>query len=83
MNVQLNGISEVRSSKEGLFINGEKVKTPKGMNIFNSAIVNKNIYIGGYKWIAKKKKFKITFWSIWHYLFYNGKNNTFYVLTSM
>ena len=55
-----HGVSII-AYEDKISVNNVEVKRPKGMNINNSTVINEDIYIGGYKWIAAEKKFKRTF----------------------
>ena len=59
----------VATSKNGISINGEDVEIPKGMNVRSQAIINGKIYIGGYKYFSKEKKFKRTLLALWYHVF--------------
>jgi len=63
-----NGIVVV-SGTNGVFINGEKIEVPTNMNVNSQTIMNGKVYIGGYEYFRKEKKFNRTFMSIWHLLF--------------
>jgi hypothetical protein len=54
-----NGTSIISRNGE-IFVNGEKIKTPKFMNTNPIVNINGKIYIGGYKFFPKEKKFKRT-----------------------
>lgn len=69
MNISNQNSIVVVSGANGVFINGEKIEVPTNMNKNSQTIVNGKVYIGGYEYFGKEKKFKRTFMSIWHLLF--------------
>lgn len=52
-----------------IFINGEKIDKPFGMITGNQTIVNGKIFIGGFQYFPKQKKFKRTLKAIFYYFF--------------
>lgn len=71
MNISSNNNKSVVSSRDGIFINGEKIETPKSMNKNSQSqtIIDNKIYINGFEYDSKKKKFKRSFLALWYFLF--------------
>lgn len=65
----LNNLTIV--TKDKIIINGENVPSPPRYNNRNSSVSNINgtVYINGWEWISKKKKWKRTLRAIWYWLF--------------
>ena len=68
MNMQSqNGIT-VSSGDGKVYINGEDIKLPKNMKTNSQTTINGTVYIGGYEYFPKEKRFKRTlksiFWGI-------------------
>lgn len=62
-----NGITVITNKNE-VIINGEKIQTPKNMKTNSQTIINGKIFINGYEYFPKLKKFKRTFRALWEYL---------------
>ena len=69
MNTTIFNGRSVSSGRDGVYIDGEKIETPKGMRTNFQSVINGHVYVGGYEFIEKEKKFKRTFWAMWHMLF--------------
>lgn len=66
--INQNGNSVITSKNE-IIINGEKIPMPKGMKTHSQSIINGKIYIDGYEYFPKSKKFKRTLRALWELLF--------------
>ena len=53
------------------YYNGDRIPTPPSFNkhSVNITTINDKIYVNGYEYFPKQKKWKRTFSAIWHYLF--------------
>ena len=58
-----NGLTVI-TDKNKVIVNGEKIPLPKGMNTNSVSLMNGKVYIGGYEYIPKEKKFKRTLNSV-------------------
>lgn len=63
-----NGIC-VTTSKDKIVVNGEEIEIPKGMKTNSQSIINGRIFICGFEYFPKLKKFKRTFRAMWEYIF--------------
>ncbi len=50
---------------------GERIPNPPRFNTdsINVSTINNKIYLNGYEYFPKQRRWKMTFSSIWHYLF--------------
>jgi hypothetical protein len=59
----------VITSKNKIIINGEEINIPKNISTNSQTIINGRIFIGGYEYFPKLKKFKRTLRAMWELLF--------------
>lgn len=69
MNISKQNGTTVITSNNKVIINGEEIKLPKNMKTNSQTVINGRIFINGYEYIPKLKKFKKTFRAFWELLF--------------
>jgi hypothetical protein len=69
MNIQRQGGMSVQAGNGKVFINGEQIYVPKDMNLGNQTIINGKVYIGGYEFFPKEKRFRRSLAAWWHLFF--------------
>ena len=69
MSVVIQNGNCVTTNKNEVIINGEKIQIPKGMKTNSQSIINGKVFIGGYEYFPKSKKFKRTLRALWELLF--------------
>jgi len=72
MTINIGDGDSIVSSNDEIFINGEKVKCPKGMtagNVCSQTVINGKIYVNGYEYNKKTKTFKRSLKALWYFLF--------------